>query len=124
MNRELTNRVTMFKTVAGLLDQNNAVWSGMAPMAAAVQQFKQNLVAIDATAQKQETPVSGATGDKGAARDVLEDVLFLMCEAVGVLAHTSNDHDAKALVDLSPTDIDKLGDEELANRAHQHPCPG
>lgn len=117
MNRELTNRVTMFKTVDGYLDQKNSVWNGMAPFAAAVQQLKQKLTAIDAAAQKQETPVSGAAGDKAAARDELEDVLFLMCEALGVLAHTSNDHDLKALVDMSPTAIDKLADEELGNRA-------
>lgn len=117
MRRNLTNRVTMFKTVDGYLDQNNSVWNGMAPLAAAVQQFKQKIVAIDAAAQKQETPVSGAAGDKAAARDELEDVLFLTCEALGVLAHTNNDHDLQALVDLSPSAIDKLGDEELANRA-------
>jgi hypothetical protein len=117
MNRELTNRVTMFKTVDGYLDQKNSVWNGMAPFAAAVQQLKQKLTAIDAAAQKQETPLSGAAGDKAAARDELEDVLFLMCEALGVLAHTHNDHDLKALVDLSPTAIDRLNDEELGNRA-------
>jgi hypothetical protein len=117
MERKLTNRVTMFKTVDGYLDQKNSVWNGMAPFAAAVQQLKQKLVAIDTAAQKQETPVSGAAGDKAAARDELEAVLFLMCEALGVLAHTSNDHDLQALVDLSPTAIDRLNDEELGNRA-------
>jgi hypothetical protein len=117
MERKLTNRVTMFKTVDGYLDQKNSVWNGMAPFAAAVQQLKQKLVAIDTAAQKQETPVSGAAGDKAAARDGLEDVLFLMCEALGVLAHTSNDHELKALVDISPTAIDRLNDEELGNRA-------
>jgi len=107
----------MFKTVDGYLDQKNSVWNGMAPFSAAVLQFKDKIISIDAAAQKQETPVSGAAGDKAAARDGLEDLLFLMCEALGVLAHTSNDHDLKALVDLSPTAIDKLADEELGNRA-------
>ncbi|MBC8031135.1 MAG: hypothetical protein H7Z16_13555 [Pyrinomonadaceae bacterium] len=117
MNRTQTNRVTMFKTVDGYLDQNNSVWNGMAPLVAAVQQFQQKIAAIDTAAQKQETPVSGAAGDKAAARDALEDVLFLTCEALGVLAHTSNDHDLLALVDVTPHALDKLGDEELSNRA-------
>jgi hypothetical protein len=107
----------MFKTVAGYLDQNASVWSGMAPLATAVQQFQQKIGAIDTAAQKQETPVSGATGDKAATRDDLEDVLFLTCEALGVLAHTTGDHDLQALVNVSPSTLDSLGDEELANRA-------
>lgn len=117
MDRAQTNRVTMFKTVAGYLDQNASVWSGMAPLATAVQQFQQKIGAIDTAAQKQETPVSGATGDKAATRDDLEDVLFLTCEALGVLAHTTGDHDLQALVNVSPSTLDSLGDEELANRA-------
>ncbi len=117
MNRTQINRVTMFKTVAGVLDQNSSVWNGMAPAAAAVQQFKQKIAAIDAAAQKQETPVSGAVGDKAAARDELEDVLFLTCEALGVLAHTTGDHELEALVDLTPHALDKMGDEGLSNRA-------
>ncbi len=51
MNRELTNRVTMFKTVAAVLDQNDSVWNKMAPLATAVQQFKDKITAIDAAAQ-------------------------------------------------------------------------
>lgn len=117
MNRALTNRVTMFKTVAGHLDQNSSVWSGMAPLANALQQFKGKLSAIDAAAQKQETPTSGAVADKAEARDELEDVLFLTCEALGVLAYTSGDHELDALVDVTPHTLDKMGEEELSNRA-------
>ncbi len=117
MDRKLTNRVTMFKTVAAVLDQNNSIWSGMAPLATAVQAFKAKVTAIDAAAQKQETPVSGAVDEKAGARDALEDVLFLTCEALGALGHTSNDNELMALTDLTPSGLDKLGDEALANRA-------
>jgi hypothetical protein len=107
----------MFKTVDEYLDRNHSLWSGMAPLVAAVQQFKDKIAAIDAAAQKQETPVSGAVQDKAATRDALEDVLFLVCEALAVLAHTSNDHELEALVAVTPSGLDKLGDEELSNRA-------
>lgn len=117
MKRTLTNRITMFKTVDGYLADNNSVWNAMAPLSAAVLQFRDKLAAIDAAAQRQETPVSGASEDKAAARDALEDVLFLTCEALGMVGLTSNDHDLQALVDVSPSSLDKLGDEELANRA-------
>ena len=116
MDTKQTNRVTMFKTVDSYLDDNNSVWSGMEPMQAAVAKFKARIIAIDRAAQVQETP-SGAADDKEAARDALEDVLFLMCEALAVLAHTGNDHDLLALVALRPSTLQRFDDEELSNRA-------
>lgn len=67
--------------------------------------------------QKQETLTTGAAVDKVSARDALEDVLFLTCEALGVLGATANDNDLVALTALSPAAIHKFGVEELANRA-------
>lgn len=116
MNTEQINRVTMFKTTIGVLDENNAVWSSMAPLAAAVTAFKDKVSAIDATVQRQETP-TGATQDKAGTRNALEDVLFLMCEALGALAHISNDQDLLALTDITRSGIDKLDSEGLSNRA-------
>ena len=117
METEQTNRITMFKTVGAYLDSHNSVWSGMAAMAAADQQLKDKIGAIDIAAQKQEAPTTGATLDKAAARDALEDVLFLTCEALAVLGHTGDDHDLLALTALSPSNLQRLDDEELSNRA-------
>jgi hypothetical protein len=117
MNQEQTNRVTMFKTVAGVLDENHSLWSGMAPLVTAVQEFEAKITAIDASAQNQQTPTSGAAVDKASARDGLEGVLFLTSEALGVLGTTGNDNDIIALAALTPSTLHKLGDEELANRA-------
>ena len=116
MNNDQTNRVTMYKTTIGVLDENNAIWNPVTPFADAVTRLKNKVSAIDTAAQKQETP-TGATQDKAGARDALEDVLFLMCEALGVLAHTSNDQDLLALTDITRSGIDKLDVEALSNRA-------
>jgi hypothetical protein len=116
MTNDQTNRVTMYKTTIGVLDDNNAIWNTMTPFADAVTRFKNKVSAIDTAAQKQETP-TGATQGKAGARDALEDVLFLMCEALGVLAHTSNDQDLLALTDITRSGIDKLDVEALSNRA-------
>lgn len=117
MDRAQTNRVTMFKTVAAYLAKHNSVWSGMAPLATAVQQLKDKLEAIDASAQKQELPTKGAVGDKAEARDALEDTLFLTCEALAVLASIGNDNDLLALTSVTPSTLHKFDDEELVNRA-------
>ncbi len=116
MDTEQTNRVTMFKALASYMDDNASVWNAMAPLQTAVTQFKTKIADIDATAQKQETP-TGATQDKASARNTLEDVLFLTCEALGVLAHTQSDHDLAALTDVTRTSLDRMGEEELSNRA-------
>jgi len=116
MNNKQTNRVTMFKTVSAYLDSHNSVWSAMPPMAAAVESFQDKIAAIDTAAQQQETP-SGAADNKAAARDALEDVLFLTCEALAVIGHTTNDHELLALTSLSLSALDQMGSQELFNRA-------
>ncbi|HYX29075.1 MAG TPA: hypothetical protein VE863_10950 [Pyrinomonadaceae bacterium] len=116
MKTDQTNRVNMYKTVTGVLDDHSAVWNAMAPMVTAVADFKTKVSTIDTAVQKQETP-TGATKDKAEARDALEDVLFLMCRALSFLAHKSGDNDLSALADLTRSDIDKFDSEGLSNRA-------
>jgi hypothetical protein len=116
MRTKQTNDVTMFKTVDDYLDSYNAVWNTMAAFVTADQSLKDKISAIDTAAQEQEAP-SGAADAKEAARDDLEDVLFLTCEALGVLAHQSNDHDLLALTDVTATSLDKMPADELINRA-------
>jgi hypothetical protein len=116
MNTNQTNRTTMFKTVSAYLDGNIAVWRGMAPLAAAVLEFKDKIAEIDAAAQKQETP-QGATEDKEEAREALDDVLFLTCEALGVLGHTGSDHDLSAVASVTPSELSRMTEDELSRRA-------
>lgn len=116
MNTKQTNQVTMLKTVDSVLDDHNSVWTGMAQMQTAVTGYKAKLISIDRTAQLQETP-SGAGDEKEDAREALEDDLFLMCEALAVLAHTTNDLELLALAAVRRSDLDKFDDEELSNRA-------
>lgn len=117
MDRRQTNRITMFKTTALNLRENQSVWSGMTLFADAVQRLNDLIASLDNAAQSQETPITGAALDKASARDALEDVLFLVCEALGVLGHTGHDSDLVALVDLTPATLHRLGDEEMSNRA-------
>lgn len=116
MDTNLANRITMLKTTGAYLDANGTVWNSMAPMQAAVQTYKQKLVAIDDGTRKQQTP-SGATEEKAAARDALEDVAFLMCEAIGAMAHVSGDHDLLALSNATQSTFRRASDDELSNLA-------
>lgn len=117
MHTDQTNKITMFKTVNGYLNLHNAVWRGIPLMVTTVQQFNDLIAAIDLAAQKQETPITGATVDKAAARDALEDVLFLTSEALGVLGYSQDDQDLVALTNLTPSTLAHMNVEELSNRA-------
>jgi hypothetical protein len=117
MNTDQTNRINMFKTVSAYLNQNQTIWAGMPSMVAAVAQYSGKIVGIDQAAQKQEAPTFGAALDKETARTALEDELFLMSEALGVLAHNTNDGRLIALTDISRSALDSLTDEDLSNRA-------
>jgi hypothetical protein len=116
MKTNLRNDVDMLKTVNAYLADHNAIWGSMAPLAAAVAILNTGLAAINATAQDQETP-TGDTLDKAAARDALEEVLFLMCQALSVLAHNASDNDLVVLTDVTPTTLDRMDGEALSNRA-------
>jgi hypothetical protein len=117
MNTKQTNRLAMFDTVANYLDNNNSVWNAMQPMTTAVQAFKGKILDANTAKQAQETP-TGATDLKAAARDHLEDVLFLTCEALTVLGHANNDLDLLSVCELTRTDLDRLPDDELITRAN------
>lgn len=117
MDRRQTNRITMFKTTALNLSDYQSVWSGMAPFVDAAERLNGKITELDEAARNQETPISGAMVDKASARDALEDVLFLLCQALGVLGHRGHDNDLLALVNLTPATMHRLDSEELSNRA-------
>ena len=116
MNTELTNRVTMLKTVSAYMEEKKTVWNTMAPLQTAMTDFDAEVAQIDTAAQMHETP-NGATVDKADARDTLEDVTFLACEALSVIAQTAGDNDLAALTRVTRTTLDRMSAEELSNRA-------
>lgn len=117
MDRRQTNRITMFKTTSLNLRDNQPVWSAMPLFVDAVQRFNDLVTSLDNAAQSQEVPITGAAADKASSRDALEEVLFIVCQALGVLGHTGHDSDLVALVDLTPATLHRFREEELPHRA-------
>ena len=117
MELKQVNRIRMFEAVIAVLEAYQAVWSVMAPFASAVLRFKDKVQAINTAAQKQATATAGASLDREQARDALEDVLFLACQALKVLAHQANDNELRTLTDVTPSTLHVLSDVELTNLA-------
>ena len=118
MELKQTNRVRMFTAVIAVADQFQAVWSTMAPFAAAFHRFEDKVQAVNDAAQKQGTATAGASLDRENARDALEDVLFLICQALKVLAHQANDNELRTLTDVSSSSLHVMNDVELENLAN------
>jgi len=116
MDNKQTNRTNMHNAVIALLDEENAVWAQMVPFGVAFTAFKNKVFAIGVAVRQQETP-TGATKEKAEARLDLEDVLFLMCEALGVLAYDSGDHGLQALTNVNESGLAKMDVERLSNLA-------
>jgi hypothetical protein len=115
MNQSKENRITMFKSVDAYL-RLEGVWSTLNALAAVVQIFRDHLGELDLIATAESTQ-SGASNRKADMRDKLEDLLYLISEALGVMAHTSGNHDLQALTSMSRSDLSSLGAEQLSNRA-------
>jgi uncharacterized coiled-coil protein SlyX len=116
MEVKLANRLTMIKATSTYMAENLAVWNTMAPLQAAMTELDAKLVAISAAAVEHETP-NGATMDKADARDALEDVTFLGCEALSVIAHDAGDNDLAALTRVTRSTLARMTEDELSNRA-------
>jgi hypothetical protein len=116
MEVKLTNRVTMLKATSSYMAENSTVWNSMARLQTAMTDFNGKIAEIDTAAQEHGTP-NGATADKATARDALEDVTYLMCEALSVLAHEGANNELAALTRVARTTLDRMDEEELSNRA-------
>jgi hypothetical protein len=71
---------------------------------------------IDAVVEQHGTP-TGAVADKADARDALEEATFLMCEALGVVAHDEGNNELALLTKVTRTGLDRMDAEELSSKA-------
>ena len=116
MNTQLSNRTTMLNTVSAYLEEHKTVWNSMAPLQTALTDLEAEIAGIDADAQQHETP-NGAVTDKADAREALEEVTFLMCEALSFVAHEAGDNDLVSLTALSRSSLGRMSGDELLHRA-------
>jgi hypothetical protein len=115
MKNSDANRFAMVKTTREYLTEHSSIWQPMTPFVAALAELDAQIAGIESAARKQETP-SGAAAHKAAKRDALEDVAFLMCQALSVLAHDARDKELSALCDVTPSDLAEMDEQSLSNR--------
>lgn len=119
MTQDQDNIRTMFQTTIAFLDTNNSVWSGTAAFADAVARAKSGVEAIAASADTQETPTTGVSGDKAQGRAVLEEKTLEIADQLMALAHKNGDNDLAAKVEMTKSSLDRMQDSNLEQTAEQ-----
>jgi hypothetical protein len=116
MKTKITNQITMLKTSGAYMADHSAVWNSMTRLQTAMTEVNAKVAEIDEVVQQYGTP-SGAAADKADARDDLEEATFLMCEALGVVAHDEGNNELVALTKVTRTGLDRMDGEELSSKA-------
>ena len=116
METKLTNQITMLKTAGSYMAERSSVWNGMTRLQTAMTEVNAKVAEIDAVVEQHGTP-TGAVADKADARDALEEATFLMCEALGVVAHDEGNNELAALTKVTRSGLGRMPGEELSSKA-------
>lgn len=110
---------TMFETTVAFLDKNNGTWKNTPAFVDAVARAKIGTAQIRSRSGKQQSPTEGVTGDKEQLRDILEDKLSVVADAIAAFAEKTKNADLAAKVELNRSVIDRLSDSDLILAANR-----
>ena len=109
----------MFQTTLDFLDEKSVVWNGTPAFADAVARAKAGVDGIDQAADKQQSPTTGITQDKGALRDQLEAKLLEVADQLSAYAAKIGNHELAAQVEMTKSSIDKMDESALEQTAER-----
>lgn len=113
MNDIVENRLSMFKALKKVLDDNNGIWSGLAAYVTAVADFFAKIVEIEQVGAVQESDTKGVTEDKTNYREVLEEQAYRIASATVAYAVDNNDAILKEKVNYPRSAMTRARDTEL-----------
>ncbi len=113
MNRDQLNRTGMMSTVSAYMGTNKSIWQGVKAIADTVTALDASIMAINNSAGKQITPVSGATDAKASVRHDYEEKILVVAAQLSALAEVKNDANLAGQSELTLSGLDKLADDDL-----------
>jgi hypothetical protein len=115
MDQDQKNKVAMFSTVAGYMDKNNGLWSGIPAFVKTVGDLKAGIASIVGDSEKQAVPTTGPAEAKAGLRDPLEELTLNIADQLAALADETGDADLGAKVAVTKSGLDiASGDDLLA----------
>jgi hypothetical protein len=110
----------IFETTLTFLGKfKDAIWKNKPAFVDAVDRAKSGTAEIRARSGKQQSPTEGVTGDKEQMRDILEDKLSVVADAIAAFAEKTKNADLAAKVELNRSVIDRLSDSDLLLAANR-----
>jgi hypothetical protein len=90
MNKNVKNKLAMYKSVKTILVANQAKWSPLPAFAASVLSFTDRLEALERSGYQQNLALVGVSAVKNAKRAIVVDKAFAMVSALGAYAVVNN----------------------------------
>ncbi len=117
MNERQQNRLNMFKAVQDFLREQGSITATIPAFPDAVREFNDTITAIDDAAVKHATATLGKTDKKWEAEEKLVSILLRVKAAAYACARNSGNHEVRAAVELSESDLRRRRDSELVREA-------
>jgi|WetSurMetagenome_2_1015567.scaffolds.fasta_scaffold140043_1 hypothetical protein len=113
MRDPLENRLTMFRAVETLLDNNTAKTAGITVFATRFAEFKDVVLQIVEKEEQRTNATAGMTADKKAKRDDMVEDAAVLAAKLKALGSDTNDDRLIQMGDLKRSDLAKMRDTQL-----------
>lgn len=113
MRDPLENRLTMFRAVESLLDNNTAKTAGMTVFATRFAEFKDVVLQIVDKEEQRTNATAGMSADKKAKRDDMVENAAVIAAKLKTLGSDTNDDRLIQIGDLKRSDLAKMRDTQL-----------
>jgi hypothetical protein len=91
MNKNVKNKLAMYKSVKKILQTNQPSWSTLPAFVASVQSFSDRLEALERSGYQQNLALVGVKAVKNAKKAIVIDKAYAMCSALAAYAVVNND---------------------------------
>ena len=118
MTTRQENKLSMYLATKKCLNDNNAVWAAFAGIASVVTLFFSKITLIQNTENRQQKSSKGASTSKKEKKAALIEMLMVVIGGIKSYAKDVNDEELFSSVDFSQSELEKLGDSLLVDRAN------
>ncbi len=110
-------KFSMYTVVDAVLDANAAAVGTIAALGTAHTSLKAKIAALSSTSEQQQTITTGITPDKNNTRAMLRNSTFINAGLLYAYAVSINDIVLQSLSKITQSEVNRLKDDELAERA-------
>ncbi|MCG3167393.1 MAG: hypothetical protein POELPBGB_03183 [Bacteroidia bacterium] len=108
----------MYLAVRKLLNDNNIVWAAITGFASVVTLFFSKITLIQNTENRQQRTTKGVTGDKKVKKAALIEKMLVVSGGIQSFANDTGNQELYELVNFTSSDLEKVGDSLLIDRAN------